>query len=188
MIILVQTFLGFFKEFRYYISLIQRFTALFVKYKTGDWAKGNRMYIIIRAIRILHTLGLLYLNLEPSNLVQGHCMHIIYKRHTLGELLSTFDQEERNMLWKLVVIDGWTDGWTDKYLCYHRSGPLKTVDKIQVLSKMLCPPFNSAKCMILMIIICLSHIVFIHRMDREAVCVLGHLLWYVHSSYVMERS
>lgn len=80
------------------------------------------------------------------------------------------------------------DGQTSICKCYHILGPMKTVDKIQVLSKMLCPPFNSAKCMILMIIICLSHIVFMHRMDREAVRVLGHLLWYVHSSYVMERS
>lgn len=45
-------------------------------------------------------------------------------------------------------MDGQTNIWKGKN--YHRSGPLKIVDKIQVMPIMLCPPFNSSKCMILM--------------------------------------
>lgn len=45
-------------------------------------------------------------------------------------------------------MNGQTNIWKGKN--YHRSGPLKIVDKIQVMPIMLCPPFNSSKCMILM--------------------------------------
>lgn len=45
-------------------------------------------------------------------------------------------------------MDGQTNIWKGKN--YHRSGHLKIVDKIQVMPIMLCPPFNSSKCMILM--------------------------------------
>lgn len=45
-------------------------------------------------------------------------------------------------------MDGQTNIWKGKN--YHRSGPLKIVDKIQVMPIMLCPPFNSSKCMILL--------------------------------------
>lgn len=75
-----------------------------MKYEMHDWGKGEEhtLYIIIRGIGFYTVSNLrsaVHLTLNSATWFKVTACPL-YKEYSLGEILSRFDQEERNMLWK----------------------------------------------------------------------------------------